>query len=91
MAEQRSEFSWATWFLPLLDGPDQLGPLDEHVRREARYAATGLRTARAKSLMPYSALVEAGHFPLVAAYWTMRRERAAYDGRVARRTGLGAG
>jgi hypothetical protein len=82
------EFSWATWFLPLLDRPDLLAVLDDHVRREARYVATGRRTARTKRLVPHSALLEAGHFPLVAAYWAIRGQRSAYDALVARRTGL---
>ena len=86
---ERADFSWATWFLSLLDGADQLAPLDEHVRREARYATTGRRTARARRLVPYPALVEAGHLPLVAAFWAMRQGTSAYDALTARRAGLG--
>jgi hypothetical protein len=89
VATARTEFSWATWFLPLLDSPDALAELDDHVRREARYVATGRRTARTKRLLPHSVLMEAGHFPLVTAYWAMRRERSTYDALIARRTGLG--
>ena len=86
---ERAAFSWASWFLPLLDRPDQLGRLDEHVQREARYAATGRRTPRARALVPYAALVEAGHLPLVSAYWALRAGPAEYDDVVRRRTGLG--
>jgi RNA-directed DNA polymerase len=82
---ERSEFSWATWFLPVLDGPAGLTALDEHVRREARYAATGRRTARAQRLVPYEALAEAGHVPLVTAFWTAREGLAAYEALVSRR------
>ena len=89
VARDRGDFSWATWFLPLLDGPDGLGALDEHIRREARYAATGRRTARARQLVPYQALVDAGHYPLVSAFWVMRLQRSSYDTVVRRRTGLG--
>ena len=85
---ERGDFSWATWFLPMLVGPDGLGELDEHVRREARFAATGRRTARARRLVPYPVLAGAGHLPLVASYWAMREGPAAYDRLVARRTGL---
>ncbi len=85
---ERTDFSWATWFLPLLDRCDELEVLDEWLLREARYAATGMRTGRARRLVPYEALVGAGHYPLVAAYWTMRREPATYDSAVARRTAL---
>ncbi|MDP9073781.1 MAG: reverse transcriptase domain-containing protein, partial [Actinomycetota bacterium] len=30
---ERAEFSWATWFLPMLSGPAGLQRLDEHVQR----------------------------------------------------------
>jgi hypothetical protein len=84
--EERAEFSWATWFLPMLDGPDGLAALDEHVQREARYAATGRRTARARRLVDYPALVEAGHLPLVHAFWALHQGPGAYDALVTRRT-----
>ena len=86
--EERGHFSWATWFLPLLGGPGQLPALDEHVRREARYAATGRRTAGARRAIPYADLAEAGHLPLVAAYWAVREGGGACEALVARRTGL---
>jgi RNA-directed DNA polymerase len=88
---ERADFSWATWFLPLLDGPEGLEALDAHVQREARYAATGRRTDRARRLVPYQALTEAGLLPLVTAYWSLHRDPAGYDTLVARRTGLGGG
>ena len=56
-----------------------LKPLDHHIQREARYAATGKRTARARSLVPYAALVEAGHVPLVTAYWERHSEVRGHD------------
>ena len=85
---ERAHFSWATWFLPVLERPDGLDLLDAHLQREARYAATGRRTARARSLFPYSTLAEAGHLPLVKAYWAVHQDPATYDALVARRTGL---
>jgi hypothetical protein len=87
---ERAEFSWATWFLPMLNEPDRLAGLDEHVQREARYAATGRRTASTRRALRYSQLVEMGYLPLVAAYWAMREGPATYDTLVGRRTGLGA-
>jgi RNA-directed DNA polymerase len=86
---ERADFSWATWFLPLLDRPDGLRALDAHVQREARYAATGRRTDRTRRLVPYEALGEAGLLPLVSAYWALRRDPEGYNTLVARRTGLG--
>lgn len=46
-ADERGDVSWATWFLPMLDGPEGLAALDAHVQREARNVAIGRRTARA--------------------------------------------
>jgi hypothetical protein len=86
---ERADFSWATWFLPMLDRPDGLAELDAHVQREARYAATGRRTPRTKSIVPYAELLDAGHVPLVTAYWAMNESVAAYDALIARRAGLG--
>ena len=87
---ERADFSWATWFFPLLSSPDGLAALDAHVQREARYAASGRRTARARRLVPYDLLVEVGHLPLVPAYWAMRDGADEYDALVRRRTGIGA-
>jgi hypothetical protein len=88
--DERADFSWATWFLPMLDGADQLHALDAHVQREARYAATGKRTGRTRRLVRYEELVEAGLLPLASAYWTLHDGGpAAYDATVSRRTGLG--
>jgi hypothetical protein len=86
---ERAEFSWATWFLPMLSGPDGLSALDGHVQREARYAATGRRTARTHALVPYHALIAARYLPLVTAYWAMQSGPTDYDALVSRRAALG--
>ncbi|CAA9244360.1 MAG: hypothetical protein AVDCRST_MAG10-1856 [uncultured Acidimicrobiales bacterium] len=85
---ERSDFSWATWFLPMIDGPEGLDALDEHVRREARYAVTGRRTARTRQCVPYESLVAAGHVPLVTAFWAMDQGPATYEALVSRRARL---
>jgi hypothetical protein len=85
---ERAHFSWATWFLPLLDHPQGLESLDHHTQREVRYASTGRRTARTRRLLPYQALIDAGHLPLVSAFWAIKQRGASYDALVARRTGL---
>ena len=86
--DERAEFAWATWFLPLLHRTDTLARLDSHVQREARFAATGRRTASARQRVPYDALVEAGYLPLRTAYWAVHDGPAAYETLLARRTGL---
>jgi hypothetical protein len=88
VAADRTEFSWATWFLPVLDRPDELEHLDGRVQRECRYAATGHRRARARDAVPYATLRDAGYLPLVAAYWTTREGRASYDALITRRTAV---
>ncbi|HXY92101.1 MAG TPA: reverse transcriptase domain-containing protein [Acidimicrobiia bacterium] len=85
---ERADFSWATWFLPLLDDACGLERLDGHVQREARYAATGRRRPRVHALVPYTVLRDAGYLPLVAAFWAAKEGPASYDALVARRTGL---
>ena len=86
--DERGDFSWATWFLPLLGRDDELARLDGWLLREARYAATGRRTAAACRRIPYDQAAEAGYLPLVAAYWTIRRDPSGYDALVVRRTAL---
>jgi hypothetical protein len=83
---ERADFSWATWFLPMLDDPRGLERLDHHVQREVRYAATGRRTASARSVLPYSVLNDAGYLPLVTAFWSLQQGTATYDALVASRT-----
>ena len=85
---ERSDFSWATWFLPMLDRPEGLESLDAHLQREARYAGTGRRTARARRLVPYEALVDAGHVPLVTAFWAVKQGATTYERLVTRRARL---
>jgi hypothetical protein len=74
----------------MLSTCDRLDELDQHVQREARFAATSKRTARSRTLVPYRILLDAGHLPLVAAFWAMHRDTTAYDALVFRRTGLGS-
>jgi Reverse transcriptase (RNA-dependent DNA polymerase) len=85
---ERGDFSWGTWFLPLLGAPDELRSLDHHVAREIRYAATGRRIASARRLVPYAVLIDAGYLPLVSAFWAMRDGISTYDTLVTRRTGV---
>ena len=85
---ERADFSWGTWFLPMLDRTDGLERLDAHLQREARFAATGRRTARTRRTVPYDSMVDAGLLPLRAAYWTFQSGAAEYEALVARRTGL---
>jgi hypothetical protein len=88
VAADRTEFSWATWFLPVLDRADALEHLDGRVQRECRYAAVGHRRARSRATVPYAMLRDAGYLPLVAAYWATRDGRASYDSLIARRMAL---
>jgi hypothetical protein len=72
----------------MLDDPDALAALDAHLQREARYAATGRRNSRARALVPYDALVDAGHLPLMTAFWATKEGPDAYAAAVTRRARL---
>jgi hypothetical protein len=82
---ERAEFSWATWFLPVLDDHEPLARIDARIAREVRYAATGRRTASARRLVPHVMLTREGYLPLVTAYWAMTRSVEEHDALVARR------
>jgi hypothetical protein len=85
---ERADFSWATWFMPMLNDAHALERLDSHVQREVRYAATGRRTPSTRKRVPYQVLHNVGYLPLVAAFWAMQQGTAIYDALVARRAGV---
>lgn len=68
-----ADFSWARWFFQLLTTPAQLRELDQYVQTEMRWAAAGHRRPRARSVVPYRMLRDAGYRPLVSAYYEYRR------------------
>ena len=72
----RAAFSWAAWYFPVLTTDAGLARADRIVQDRVRFAATGLRTARAQKRLPYAALCEAGYVPLVSAWWGWRRDPA---------------
>ena len=59
---------------PCSTAPTDLPALDEHVQREARYAATGRRTARARAQVPYPQLT-----PPATCRWSPRTGPGAPD------------
>jgi hypothetical protein len=82
-----NDFSWATWFFPLLTTDATLGGIDRFVQDQVRWAATGRRTARVHRALPYADLRALGYLPLVPAYWAYRSGREVYDDLVRSRTG----
>ena len=74
------DFSWARWFFPLLTTSDQLGELDAVIQQSVRWAACGSRRARARALVPYSVLHEAGYLPLLSAFHAYRHDPATFAG-----------
>jgi len=76
-----------TWFLPMLDRPDGLRPLDEHVQREARYAATGRPDGPGPaSCCPTPHWSRPGTSRSYTPTGPWHGEPGAYDALVARRT-----
>ncbi len=79
----RAAFSWAAWYFPVLTTDAGLAAADRVVQERVRYAATGLRTARAHRRLPYQMLREVGYVPLVGAWWSWRRDPARLADRIA--------
>jgi hypothetical protein len=72
----RAAFSWAAWYFPVLTTDAGLRTGDRIVQDRVRYAATGLRTARAQKRLSYDDLRASGYVPLAAAWWAWRRDPA---------------
>jgi hypothetical protein len=74
-----ADFTWATWFFPMLSADTSLRRLDAVIQEQARFAATGRHERRNRRLVPYPALTAAGYIPLVSAFHTYRRGPTAYE------------
>jgi RNA-directed DNA polymerase len=82
---RRQDFSWASWFFPLLSSTSTLAWLDAVIQEQLRFAATGRHERRNLRLVPYSDLVRAGYVPLVSAYHAFRTSWRAYRSLLDRR------
>ncbi len=74
-----ADFTWATWFFPVLGGDATLRRLDAVIQEQARFAATGRHERRNRGAVPYSRLRAAGYLPLTTAFHAYARETVEYE------------
>jgi RNA-directed DNA polymerase len=82
-----SDFTWATWFFPLIGSDSTLRRLDRVIQEQLRFAATGRHERRNRGVLPYAGLVERGYLPLASAFRAFRRAPGEYEALVERRLG----
>jgi RNA-directed DNA polymerase len=74
-----SDFTWASWFFPLLSGDATLRRLDGLIQDQLRFAETGGHSRRNFKEVPYERLRGVGYLPLVSAYRAYRRGPGEYE------------
>jgi hypothetical protein len=79
-----TDFTWASWFFPLLTVDVTLHRLDSLIQEQLRFAVTGMHSRRNFKEVPYGELQEVGYVPLVSAYRAYRRGAGDYEAVLAR-------
>ena len=74
-----TDFTWASWFFPLLSGDSSLHRLDGLIQEQLRFAVTGMHSRRNFKSVPYEELRGVGYLPLVSAYHAFRRGPVEYE------------
>jgi len=74
-----ADFTWGTWFFPMLSGDASLRRLDAVLQQHARFAAAGRHERRNLRAVPYARLRAAGYLPLTTAFHAYRRGAADYE------------
>ncbi|MEP6753023.1 MAG: reverse transcriptase/maturase family protein [Candidatus Dormiibacterota bacterium] len=77
-----TDFTWATWFFPLLTVDATLHELDRLIQDQLRFAVTGVHSRRNFKEVRYEDLRGVGYLPLVSAYHLYRRGRTEYTNRL---------
>jgi hypothetical protein len=80
-----ADFTWGTWFFPMLSGDASLRRLDAVIQQHARFVATGRHERRNLRAVPYERLRAAGYLPLTTAFHAYGRGPADYLGLLASR------
>ena len=75
-----ADFTWASWFFPLLTVDATLHQLDRLIQEQLRFAVTGVHSRRNFKEVPYVRLRGVGYLPLVSAYRAYRRSPVEYEG-----------
>lgn len=86
-----ADFTWGSWFFPMLSGDASLRRLDAVIQEHARYAGTGRHERRNHRLVPYSRLLAAGYLPLTAAFHAHARGPGDYRALLEARCRVGVG
>lgn len=81
-----ADFTWASWFFPLLNSDATLRRMDGLIQDQLRFAVTGVHSRRNFKEVSYDSLVEVGYVPLVSAYHAYRRGAAEYEAMLERCT-----
>lgn len=81
------DFTWASWFFPLLSGDCSLRRLDGVIQEQLRFAVTGEHSRRNFKSVSYDDLRGVGYLPLVSAFHAYRRGLAEYEGLLESSTG----
>jgi hypothetical protein len=74
-----TDFTWASWFFPLLSGDGTLRRLDVLIQSQLRFSVTGVHSRRNYREVSYDRLRGVGYVPLVSAYHAYHRGRAEYE------------
>jgi RNA-directed DNA polymerase len=75
-----ADFTWASWFFPLVTVDATLHQLDRLIQEQLRFAVTGVHSRRNFTEVPYDRLRGVGYLPLVSAYRAYRRSPVEYEG-----------
>ena len=82
-----TDFTWASWFFPLLTVDVTLHKLDRLIQEQLRFAVTGVHSRRNFREVPYQWLQGVGYLPLVSAFRAYGRGLAEYEGLLESSTG----
>jgi len=82
-----TDFTWGSWFFPLLTVDASLHLLDRLIQDHLRFAVTGVHSRRNHRDVPYESLRGVGYVPLVSAYRAYRRDPAGYEALLESSTG----
>jgi len=87
MGGRSTDFTWGSWFFPLLTVDDTLHRLDRLIQDQLRFAVTGVHSRRNFKEVSYERLRGVGYLPLVSAYRAYQRGSAEYDALLESSTG----
>jgi RNA-directed DNA polymerase len=74
-----TDFTWASWFFPLLTVDTTLHRLDRLIQDQLRFAVTGAHSRRNFKDVPYARLQGVGYLPLVSAFRAFQLGAAEYE------------